>query len=1851
MALMLVVLLLGAGTAWAQSTVYVDTGGNDAFDGSSPVFTGGVTGPKATIGAALAVAQNGSTISIEAGTYSESVNVTKSNLSFVGRADGAATLINITGGLTVNTAGSSTTSIAASGNGVFQFGGNVALLDGALAVNGVRLPSGVTITRTDGSASGSFVFGTNTNVVYNGSSNITTGAEMPSDINGGSVTVALTGGTTASPRTLTHGSLTVGAGGTVSVAANNRLIGPVTVDGAGASLTGPGAIGDLTVAASPASATATVSGVGNVTSSGALNFLNDVATGVITVTAGTTTFAAKATAGDVTVQAGTLAFNGAGTTVGNATVVGGTLDFNANALASSVNISNTGTLDINGVKLAVTGDFVRNTTGAGTFASTGTLEVRGTGTSTFAPGPNFTLGGFFVKPTGAGATKTVNLSQNVNVTRADSAFFVATGATVNLADQTINVTGGGTSNVNGPLTATANGGVVFTNGGTLTGTGDYSNIAVVSSADVTVVGDVVFTGTLSLTTNGLAVGAGADLSPKGSSAQVLVNLAGANTDISGSFNADNVEYNLTYVGNLAGGTKAVGTEFETDDIRNLLVQADNGVITGNVPAGTISGTFTIENGDLSSTAAPAIETITLNLDVAGATGVINVAGAVSIDQNAVVTIAGGDVFELRAAANTVGGTLVGAGAIRLANGVAITGNGSAGYASMLGNVTTVNNATASIATIKMISGAVVTTTGATLSVGLVADNGAAENAAGNIAGPVTLDGAAFNLTTSVEVVGGNVMVNKGSVNMGANNLVLSGANAMFTAANDASVSVTATSGVLFFDNTGQQIDANGKAVPNVTINNDVALLSAAEVSTAFVQGAVDAEFTGAFDVTMRGTASIAGDTVYSGSEDLIANGLTVTLRGNADLSNLEMDGNLTLTSTGTGSPFDLTVMGDFEQDAGVLDLTSTDLMLTGAGLAYNFDGGSVAASTGFIEFMGGAAQTYDLAAALTIPNLSVNNATGVSAAGTRRTLTVGNTLALKNGLFDFNAVGTSSSPNGLAVASMGTIIRWAGSIPAAPSFPADNSLTVIYGDQDGVTNEFANTTSFELPATLRNLAITDGTTTLVPNVGVTAARVVTVTNELRITATFDATTGAAATDNRVVLQDNATYVLGFDALVVNGTGLEVVLPNTYNLTYDRYRVEQTGDEFGASNVNILTVNQAEANTADMLTLNGVNRTVGELRVTAGMFDLNGKMFSSNGNVSLAGANSLVNNAAATRLVFTGGNDAMFTLPGGAEYDFPANIDLEIAKADTQDVVKVMGASIDMNQNQQYLRLTRGVLSVGMPMNPATAYIKLWHQNNQAQNAGTPDNGQGFITTGTQFPASMIAGNVRKDISSQGVNSNPGRVVFPTGDSLGNYSPFVLDFESNAQAAAQVFGVREVRVAYVPRSPGGRNGLPLPDAITPGANINDYPNFYWLVSAEPTLGQQTIFDLEARADGYKLATNEQIQDLRLIRRQSGNEQTNPYTLVSTSGSYDNFLLQRASGEEEPVVVARNAQALLGPQATIFTYGVRGTTPPPPSNVASIQIAHFAPTAPGVVDVYVDSVLVANDLSYGMATNFRQVMNITGTKTVSVAIAPGTSTGVGQAVATFSRQITQNMSYTVVAVDGATAGSVDVVAFASDATADEAGRVTLQALHASPDAGNVDLMLEVAGFSNRVPFATNLAYKAVAGPATVDAGKYDVEVMSGANKVYSATFDLAGNAGQQITLVAGGLLNANATQQTRRFQLFAILPNGTVVTGVVTTEAEAPVALPTVFALKGSYPNPFNVATQIALDLPQAAEVAVEVYDLTGRRVMHLTGLSFAAGTQRIAVDGASLTSGVYLYRVTATMGADTEVASGSMTLTK
>jgi len=92
-------------------------------------------------------------------------------------------------------------------------------------------------------------------------------------------------------------------------------------------------------------------------------------------------------------------------------------------------------------------------------------------------------------------------------------------------------------------------------------------------------------------------------------------------------------------------------------------------------------------------------------------------------------------------------------------------------------------------------------------------------------------------------------------------------------------------------------------------------------------------------------------------------------------------------------------------------------------------------------------------------------------------------------------------------------------------------------------------------------------------------------------------------------------------------------------------------------------------------------------------------------------------------------------------------------------------------------------------------------------------------------------------------------------------------------------------------------------------------------------------------------------------------------------------------------------------------------------------------------------------------------------------------------------------------------------------------------------------------------------------------------------------------------------------------------------LVGIEDETTNGLPQNFALQQNYPNPFNPTTTLSWQLPESAEVTVEIYNAIGQRIETLVNEQQIAGNHQIIWNArsgtdAELASGIYIIRMQA-----------------
>ena len=75
------------------------------------------------------------------------------------------------------------------------------------------------------------------------------------------------------------------------------------------------------------------------------------------------------------------------------------------------------------------------------------------------------------------------------------------------------------------------------------------------------------------------------------------------------------------------------------------------------------------------------------------------------------------------------------------------------------------------------------------------------------------------------------------------------------------------------------------------------------------------------------------------------------------------------------------------------------------------------------------------------------------------------------------------------------------------------------------------------------------------------------------------------------------------------------------------------------------------------------------------------------------------------------------------------------------------------------------------------------------------------------------------------------------------------------------------------------------------------------------------------------------------------------------------------------------------------------------------------------------------------------------------------------------------------------------------------------------------------------------------------------------------------------------------------------------------------IPDKFSLEQNYPNPFNPITNIRYSLERSGDVKLDLINIQGRTIATYIDQNQQSGDYEFVLDGASLSNGVYFYRLT------------------
>jgi hypothetical protein len=312
---------------------------------------------------------------------------------------------------------------------------------------------------------------------------------------------------------------------------------------------------------------------------------------------------------------------------------------------------------------------------------------------------------------------------------------------------------------------------------------------------------------------------------------------------------------------------------------------------------------------------------------------------------------------------------------------------------------------------------------------------------------------------------------------------------------------------------------------------------------------------------------------------------------------------------------------------------------------------------------------------------------------------------------------------------------------------------------------------------------------------------------------------------------------------------------------------------------------------------------------------------------------------------------------------------------------------------------------------------------------------------------------------------------------------------------------------------------------------------------------------------------------------------------------------------------------------------------PVSTARVQVIHnCADVAAASVDVWLNNTLLIDNFAFRTASPF---IDAPAGVPFDITICAPNSMDTTQEVARFSNiNLTGNSKY-VIAANGIVSAvgyspnpafDLDIFAIGQE-TATNANNTDLLVLHGSTDAPTVDvretfsnsLLVDDITYGNYTPAYLSLP--------TAD---YAINITDATGSVvvasYAAPLQTLSLQGAALTVVASGFLNPANNSNGPAFGLWVALPAGgaLIPLPVVTSVSES-----NTLTNVSVFPNPATTEINLNTTFEQTvSQLAVRMYDMTGRIVMQNDLGTIAAGSFRQTIETSGLEQGLYIIEVVA-----------------
>ena len=614
------------------------------------------------------------------------------------------------------------------------------------------------------------------------------------------------------------------------------------------------------------------------------------------------------------------------------------------------------------------------------------------------------------------------------------------------------------------------------------------------------------------------------------------------------------------------------------------------------------------------------------------------------------------------------------------------------------------------------------------------------------------------------------------------------------------------------------------------------------------------------------------------------------------------------------------------------------------------------------------------------------------------------------------------------------------------------------------------------------------------------------------------------------------------------------------------------------------------------------------------------------------------------MTFMGDASQRIWLDGDPEAQF-ASVVIESVKDDPAEAI-LLKSPVVQNAYGGTLTLRRGVIEVDTVDIAVDWTVQVLDPEFNLVNSNVADSGSVLLGSRGSYVRGLLTRSVK--FGSVGGGTVSGGYVFPVGSvSMGEadervsvFRPLILQFPTDLGPVRMVtVGTAEDLAASDLAWP--EEGLVVDAYNGSTLTLDAISDLFWMVSMDQVLAQ----DANVRIAVSDLPNVYDYRGLRLVQWDC--DRTSPrlaglYDLGEDGTDAESFA---ATGYIEGMLNVTQSGVQLK-QCSIF--GIASnflqnpiSLPPQRGGLASVQYIQNVADTP--IDVYVDGNRVGNDWGFPTATRFVNVVHGEHTiDVVSAADADNSTPLVSETV-----RLLHGEHYIVILHGDASEVRVRVV----DGVPREAGAdnsFDFFIAHGARQLGPVDVrLIDPTNNSDVIRLlANNLAWDDVGRYIRLAPSGYNVEITTASNdrriEVYRMELDEYREQSFVLNLSGRGKSSAEG------LSLMGVEQDGSLFFPSVITSVDTADELPSHFELTGNYPNPFKASTRILFDLPEPADVTIEIMDMLGRQVLRVPLLQLEAGANRaVEVDALHLASGAYIYRIIAKSVSGTSTSSARM----